>query len=120
MWSVWVDGAERRLADVPLSDVLELERRCQTKLETFDPRRVARHAAELCLLLGVDPSQVDMSDIRPSDPDLPAYWTDGKPAGGRTLDGWIVAMCKPPFSFTPHQVRTEFTLRDLELIVSAS
>lgn len=54
--------------------------------------------------------------------DVPDEWIDGVPASGtgRVADRWIAQLCVPPFSFTPRQVRDEFTVRDLELIVAAS
>jgi hypothetical protein len=33
------------------------------------------------------------------------------------MDRHLVVLCRPPFSFTPRQVREDFTYRDLELFM---
>lgn len=119
MWSIWRDGREHRLDDVPLGDLLALERQLDANLDELNPRANAQHARALARLL-VGDTDVRLTDIRVSVDDRPISWSDGKPSGGRTLDGAIARLCRPPWSYTPHQVRTEFTLRDLQLIGDAS
>lgn len=119
MWSIWRDGIEHRLEDVPLVDLVRLERQAGTSLSEFNPRANAAHARALALLL-VGDTDVTLSQIRLSDNDLPDMWSDGKPRGGRTFDAWVALLTRPPWSFTPEQIRTEFTWRDLQLIGDAN
>lgn len=118
MWSIWRDGIEHRLDAVPLHVVLQLEDRAGVPLSDLTPHRSGRQAAALCEALDV-PADVPLAAIRPSRSTVPHMWSDGAPRGGRTLDAWIVKLVRHPYSFTPRQVREDFTLRDLELIVSA-
>lgn len=119
MWSIWRDGLEHRLDDVPLADLLSLERTVGTDLDDLNPRANASHARALALLL-VGDTDIRLTDVRRSTDDRPTVWSDGKPSGGRTLDGAIAHLCRPPWCYTPAQVRNEFTLRDLQLIGDAS
>lgn len=119
MWSIWRDGREHRLDDVPLGRVLELERDAGVPLGEFAPRTNALHAKALAELL-VGDTDIVLDQIRPSTNDLPTVWDDGLPRGGRSLDGWMAKLTRFPYGFTPHQIRTEFTIRDLQLIGDAS
>ena len=119
MWSIWRDGVEHRLDDVPLGRVLDLEQATGASLDEFAPRTNAVHARALAELL-VGDTDIVLDQIRPSTNDLPTVWDDGNPRGGRVLDVWLARLTRFPYAFTPHQIRTEFTLRDLQIIGDAS
>lgn len=56
-----------------------------------------------------------------ADDDLPTLWMDGIPEEPqRHADAWIALLCRPPYCYTPKQVREEFTVRDLLLISEAA
>lgn len=53
--------------------------------------------------------------------DLPDVWMDGAPEDAqRHTDPWIALLCRPPYSYTPKQVREEFTVRDFLLLREAA
>lgn len=83
-------------------------------------------AAELVTLcaasLGVEPPQPTARAISQAlvltDDDLPEMLENGVPSvGGRDEDGWLAVLCRPPWNFTARQIREEFTVRDLQLMV---
>lgn len=114
MWSVWVGGQERRLDSLTLDQVARLESEAGASIRTLDPLGKVAHAKAVVRALEVDAAEVTLSDIRRSEDNLPSYFDDGVPRGGRPGDGFIVALVRR--GFTPRQIRTEFTLRDLELL----
>lgn len=120
MWSVWKDGVEHRLDDLPLAAIVNLERRAGVPLHQINPRYHGTHARLVADALGLSHETLGLTHFRVSAPDVPDYWANGAPVGPhRTLDGVIIRMCRPPWSFTPRQVREDFTLRDLELLIGS-
>ena len=47
--------------------------------------------------------------------DLPDYYAEGRPQGGRPLDAYVVAFSREPFCWPPDVVRRQ-SLRDLLLV----
>jgi hypothetical protein len=59
--------------------------------------------------------------FQPNDDDLPSVWMDGIPDDTqRDSDAWIATLCRPPYCYTPRQVREEFTVRDLLVLRDAA
>lgn len=125
MWALNWQGRQVRGDDLTLGEVEEVERLAGSPWARVMPWNSARHARACATVaaarLGVaDVSMARMSDFVKADDDLAKLWQDGVPtSGGRGADRWIAQLCLPPFSFTPRQVRDEFTVRDIEVILMA-
>lgn len=127
MIALRVAGRLLRVDDLPLGLLDALEQECGCPLGEVAPGRDASHAAATARMLishaGLDESlvgRVRLTDFESAEDDLPTLFVDGVPkGGGRATDVWIAQLCRPPFAFTPRQVRNEFSRRDVTLLVEA-
>src|SRR5437870_12283985 len=96
------------LDDLPLTDLEELGGLSQPKM-----------IAALLEKAGVDPNTVRWAEVAAAETDtMPSAYNDGIPsAGGRLMDGYVVAFAQR-FSWPPSTTRAQ-SLRDLQLLAEA-
>ena len=120
MWVLEIEGRQHRLDDLTVAQAEKLSIATGVPWWELDPAGTVAHLKAWVTIVGVDPNTVRLSQLTAGKDDLPVMWEDGRPSGGRPLDGWLASLTRPPWSFTPRQVREDFTLRDLRLISEAS
>ena len=119
MWQVTVDGRTFRLDDLTVGQAGQIAAQAQVDSPyRLTPHVNPTHALLLCRAWGVDPDRVRLGDFRRSTSDVPTYFEDGLPRGGRLYDDWVVLLTRR--GFTPRQIREEFTMRDLALLSAAA
>lgn len=118
MWRLSWHGRTVRWDDLTVSQASRLSEQVGEPPEALQPWAHPGHARAIVALLGFDPDQVRLGDFGVAKNDLPLMWEDGRPDGGRLEDGVIVALVRA--GFTPRQVREEFNLRDLQLLVEST
>lgn len=126
MWLLAWQGQEVLGDDLTLAEVEQIERLAETSWYRVMPWNSAVQARACATVAGrhvglSDVSQVRLSDFRRAKDDIAKVWRDGLPErSGRASDVWIAQLCRPPFSFTPRQVREDFTVRDIKLVLEAN
>lgn len=127
MWQLaWRDHVVR-WDDLTLGEVERIERLAGKPWSGISPGGSATDGMAighviLCRFLPDSEASVEAENIRLCDwtaaeQDLPAEYSDGVPVNPkRESDRWISQLCPP---FTPSQVRDQFTLRDLQLLVAS-
>lgn len=127
MWKLTWQGHVIRWDDLTLGEVERIERLAGKPWAVISPGVSARdgmaigHVILSRYLPDCDAKdaagQLKLRDWTSADDDLPQTFTDGIPDNPkREVDRWLVQMVPP---FTPYQVRTQFTLRDLQLMAAA-
>lgn len=117
-----------RWDDLTLGEVERIERLAGKAWQSISPGGSARDGMAigrviLCRFLPDSDASVEAENIRLRDwtaaeDDLPDMFSDGVPTNPkREVDRWLTQLVPP---FTPSQLRTEFTLRDLRLLVAAN
>lgn len=125
-WKLTIDGLTVRWDELTLAEVADVEQAAGADWHHIAPRRNVTHArAVLSVVAGrlgntaeKLAAQVRPSDFATADDDRPEMYEDGVPSGGRTTDGFVIALYRR--GFTPAQARNEFTWRDLLMIAESS